>query len=141
MNKIPFRRKHFENPCLLFNIKSILIQGFLIPGEYNLTFPRNSAQGREFKKKKRRRKKGRKKGKKKRKEKGKRGKEKGKRGKGKKKLYQKEKKHNHITVLTQHKSGKGNSNDISFLVFLNMDNITFPSCLGGREINMIPKKI
>ena len=58
-------------------------------GEYNLTFPpplrggeKNSAQGREFRKKekkeekKRRRKKGRKRERKKRKEKGKRGKEK-----------------------------------------------------------------
>ena len=71
------------------------------------------------------------------KEKEKRGKGSEKRGKGKKKQYQKKKKQNYIT---HHESGEGNLNDISFLVFLNIDNITFPSCLGGREINMIPKK-
>ena len=49
-----------------------------------------------------------------------------KRGKRKKKLYQRKKKHNYFTVLTHHESGEGNSNDISFLVFLNIDNITFP---------------
>ena len=51
--------------------------------------------------------------------KGKEKKEKGekkseKRGKGKKK-------HNCITVLTHHESGEGNSNDTSFLLFLNSD--------------------
>ena len=60
--------------------------------------------------------------------------------KGRKTILKKKKKHNYITVLTHHESGEGNLNDISFLVFLNIDNITFPSCLGGREINMIPKK-
>ena len=45
-----------------------------------------------------------------------------------------------ILLLTHRESGEGNSNDASFLLFLNRDNITFPSCLGGREINMIPPK-
>ena len=45
-----------------------------------------------------------------------------------------------ILLLTHHESGEGNSYDASFLLFINRDNITFPSCLGGREINMIPLK-
>ena len=44
-----------------------------------------------------------------------------------------------ILLLTHHKSGEGNSNDASFLLFLNRDNITFPSCLGGREIRYFRK--
>ena len=28
----------------------------------------------------------------------------------------------------------------TYTLYLNIDNITFPSCLGGRELNMIPKK-
>ena len=64
-------------------------------------------------------KKSRKKGNKKRKKKGKKKSEK--RGKGKKKQYQKKKKHNYIIVLTHHESGEGNSNDTSFLLFLNSD--------------------
>ena len=31
------------------------------------------------------------------------------------------------------------SNDTYFHLFLNSDNITFPICLEGREINMIPQ--
>ena len=54
--------------------------------------------------------------------------------------YIKRRRKKYIIVLTHHESGEGNLNGISFLVFLNIDNITLPSCLGGREINMIPKK-
>ena len=98
----------------------------------------NSRKKRKKKKKKRKGKRGEKKGKK-RKEKGKRKVKKG--GKGRKNCIKRKRNIIILLYLTHHKSEEGNSNDISFLVYLNIDKITFPSCLGGREINMIPKKI
>ena len=44
------------------------------------------------------------------------------------------KKHNNIIVLPHRESGEGNLSDISFFLFLNSENITFPICLRGREI-------
>ena len=41
--------------------------------------------------------------------------------------------------VTLHESGEGNINDISFLLFLYSDKITFPSCLGEREIRYLRK--
>ena len=65
---------------------------------------------------------------------------KGNRGeKRERKRVRKKKKHNYITVLTDHESGEGNSNDTSFLLFLNSDNITFPSCLEEKSTSF-PRK-
>ena len=103
-----------------------------ITGEYNLTSPPSplSAQGREFKKKREKEKK------EKREKKRKEGKKKVKKKREREeKTLLKQKKRNYIT---HPESREGNSNDISFLLFLKSDNITFPSCLGGREVNMIP---
>jgi hypothetical protein len=38
-----------------------------------------------------------------------------------------------ILLLTHHVSGEGNSNDASFLLFLNRDNISFPRLLRGKR--------
>ena len=46
-----------------------------------------------------------------------------------------------VNIFLKKISWKYHSNDTSFLLSLNSDNITFPSCLGRIEINMIPPKM
>ena len=46
-----------------------------------------------------------------------------------------------VNIFLKKKKWKHHSNDTSFLLSLNSDNITFPSCLGRIEINMIPPKM
>ena len=46
-----------------------------------------------------------------------------------------------VNIFLKKISWKYHSNDNSFLLSLNSDNITFPSCLGRIEINMIPPKM
>ena len=109
-----------EEVVVVVDVEVVVV--VIVAGEYNLTFHPPSGGGEEFssgkriqekREKKEKRKKGRKKGKN---EKGKGEKKSEKWGKGRKNCIKR--KRNIITVLTHHESGEGNSNDISFLVYI-----------------------